>query len=181
MRADEIIVEFARLKEAPPSSFLDRFGNYIQSLTPGIGSRLSNIKTSGQAALDVGEKANELEKDFRLWAERSGLDLNNITKTQLDHYWSQRDLPKVNITKPSYNFNDSNVNKNFWTRVSQASFMGNAPTTQSGTQPATQLATQSGSQIGQYSVNNIVSNIDPNDIKPLLNALVKKYPNILVP
>ena len=173
MRADEIIVESARLKEAPPAGFIDRFGNYIQSLTPGIGSTLKNIKTAGQAALDVGEKANELEKDFRIWAERSGLDLNNITKSQLDHYWSQRDLPKVNITKPSYNFNDSNVNKNFWTKVSQASFMGSSPNTQP--------PTQTGSQIGQYSVNNIVSNIDPNDIKPLLNALVKKYPNILVP
>jgi len=34
---------------------------------------------------------------------------------------------------------------------------------------------------GQYTVNNIVANINPNDIRPLLNALLKKYPNIMVP
>jgi len=103
--------------------------NELGTTPMGIGSRLlkgtmAKLGSSKAAAdLDVGKRANILEKTFSAWARRSGIRLDGASPSDIDDFLSTNGLPPINHGGVSYyDLTDSETTKLLWTKVAQASF-----------------------------------------------------------
>jgi hypothetical protein len=176
MKAKEIIQE-QDANEAAPMGFMTRLGKTIQSKIPG------NFGVAGQAELDVGKRANQLDRAFRQWAIRSGIDLNAVPAADLADFLKQQQMPPVTFSQTMYNLNDEDTLRTFWTKLAQGSYRaagtGTAPLGQTYGVPSAAGTATNNTTSANTSQNpqNIANNINVNDVAGLINALIKKFPN----
>jgi ribosomal protein L20A (L18A) len=103
--------------------------NELGTTPMGIGSRLVKGAMAklgsgkAEAELDVGKRANILEKTFSAWARRSGLRLDRVSISEVDDFLNINGLPPVNHNRIKfYDLTDSDMTRLLWTKVAQASY-----------------------------------------------------------
>lgn len=94
----------------------------------GLGQRMATGalaklgSTTAQANLDVGKRANELEKTFRQWALRAGISLDMAPKTELEKFFQQQGLPAMPLRQNMYDLTDPTTSKEVWKAVAQNAY-----------------------------------------------------------
>lgn len=148
----------------------------------GIGSRLGHglLATLGsgksQAKLDVGERANKFEKVFSGWARRSGMDLENISSTDIDDFLNAQGLPKHDHAGMTmYDLTDSDTARDLWTKVAQKTYRvgGAAPANKPRLGPQMGLPSSS---VGQLTSQ--ASSLSKVELAQLLYQLRRVFRNM---
>lgn len=87
-----------------------------------IAGKLGSIKN--KASANVGDRANQLYKEFTTYATQSGIDLKRVPKTEVQAWFQKQGLPfpqgAERIT--AFNLTHPEMSKIFWTRAAQQSF-----------------------------------------------------------
>lgn len=109
------INEIEQLNEAP-MGFMSKLGRKLQSYVPGTTG------ATGQAHLDVGNRANEIEKLLQPYVIRIGQNLQNVPASTIDTFLKIQKLPSIQHTQKSYNLNDKNTAKNLFYNIAQQSY-----------------------------------------------------------
>ena len=119
------INEIEQLNEAP-MGFMSKLGRKLQSYVPGTTG------ATGQAHLDVGNRANEIEKLLQPYIVRIGQELENVPASTIDTFLKLQKLPKIKHTQQSYNLKDQKTAKNLFYNIAQQSY---SQAGMQGTQP----------------------------------------------
>lgn len=121
MKINEVLAESRRLDES-----LDEANPYggFQRVKTGIKSFLGS--RSAQAKSDVGTRANELYSAFVPWANRTGIDMSQVSQEDLKSWLTDHGLPfalppALKTTNP-LNLDDQQTSSQVWNTIAQASF-----------------------------------------------------------
>ena len=109
------INEIEQLNEAP-MGLMSRLGKKLQSYIPGTTG------ATAQAHLDVGNRANEIEKLLQPYIVRIGQNLQNVPASTIDTFLKLQKLPNIKHTQQSYNLKDQNTAKNLFYNIAQQSY-----------------------------------------------------------
>lgn len=91
--------ESVEVDEAQPMGFMSKMGHKMASK---LGSK------SSAAALDVGNRANDIFNSFRDVAMRSGVDLKAVTAKDLTAWFKKQGLPAPNLGAPTLTYDLTN-------------------------------------------------------------------------
>jgi len=169
MRVTEIIVE-----DQMDEVFGNPYGLRSQ-VADKLGSLVGREKSS--ASLDVGKRANEISKQFKKWAYRSGENLDAITNDTINVWLRSQRLPDVDLgsitgSQPTdpFNIEDPNLSKEIWMKISKEAFKyGRQPGGQLGTSYGTQTTPNSTSNFDQ--IKNALASLTPADKAALKKLL----------
>jgi hypothetical protein len=85
MKVHQIISENSDIEEAP-MGILSKLGNKVASKIPGL-------RGGANAKLDVGNDANEMKNDLKIWMAGSGIKKGQLSVDDFKNFLTQKGLP----------------------------------------------------------------------------------------